>query len=144
MGWAMTKNFSKYWMFWLLLFFCFFSTFFWCFLFSPWGPPQRVSKYVFYMVGFLEVFLMFFCFLHGALPKESKYCCSCFFPRFFAGPSLKSLKYCVFFLKVFFPNLRSPRPLENYFCWCSCFLLFKFGVPRTCGLANVLHLGCVF
>jgi hypothetical protein len=80
----------------------------------------------------------------GPSPKSLNIVVLVFFPRFFAGPSLKSLKILCVFSQGYFPNLRSPRPLENYFCWCSCFLLFKFGVPRTCGLANVLHLGCVF
>ena len=129
MGWAMTKNFSKYWMFWLLLFFCFFSTFFWCFLFSPWGPPQRVSKYVFYMVGFLEVFLMFFCFLHGALPKESKYCCSCFFPRFFAGPSLKSLKILCVFSQGVFSKFKVPKTSGKLFLLVFLFFVIQIWSP---------------
>ena len=109
------KNLSKYWTFWLLLFFWFSRCSF--------GAS---------------------CFLHGALPKESEYCCSCFFPSFFAGPSawpsLKSLKIlCVFSQGFFFNEFKDPKTSGKIF-----FLLFKFGVPRTCGCANVLHLGCVF
>ena len=96
------KNFSKYWMFWLLLFFWFSRCSFGASCFLHGDLPKESQNMFFTCFGFLEAFLMFFCFLHGALPKESKYCCSCFFSKVFCWALLKESQNIVFFLKVIF------------------------------------------
>ena len=95
---------SEYWCFFWFSIFCWFS---------PWGPPQRLFKYVF-------LFLQFFLVSPWGPPQRLFKHFLCFSMFFFSmGPSPKTLQIsicCVFFQCLFwFSPWCPPQRISKYF-----------------------------